>query len=116
MASPSECIDFPFVHPICCVTNSILFRFPFSVGAHSAQNKSENANKTGNTRSALGNQVIRKGHMCIQNLGIMKGKHQTRPPTHERACSLCSPSPHRSPVRLRMLIEMLTVRLRATLL
>lgn len=38
----------------------------------SAQSKSENANKTG-TR-ALGNQVIRKGHMCIQNLGIMKGK------------------------------------------
>lgn len=37
----------------------------------SAQNKSENSNKTG-TR-ALGNQVIRKGHMCIQNLGIMKG-------------------------------------------
>lgn len=39
----------------------------------SAQNKSENSNKTG-TR-ALGNQVIRKGHMCIQNLGIMKGKN-----------------------------------------
>lgn len=37
----------------------------------SAQNKSENANKTG-TRQ-LGNQVIRKGHMVIQNLGIMKG-------------------------------------------
>ncbi|XP_050746521.1 dynamin isoform X1 [Drosophila biarmipes] len=39
--------------------------------AYSAQNKSENANKTG-TRQ-LGNQVIRKGHMVIQNLGIMKG-------------------------------------------
>ncbi|XP_055610154.1 dynamin isoform X6 [Uranotaenia lowii] len=36
-----------------------------------AQNKTESAAKTG-TRS-LGNQVIRKGHMCIQNLGIMKG-------------------------------------------
>ncbi|XP_037036297.1 dynamin isoform X3 [Bradysia coprophila] len=41
------------------------------IGFANAQNKSENANKTG-TR-ALGNQVIRKGHMCIQNLGIMKG-------------------------------------------
>jgi len=41
--------------------------------AYSAQNKSENANKTG-TRQ-LGNQVIRKGHMVIQNLGIMKGKY-----------------------------------------
>lgn len=37
----------------------------------SAQNKSENANKTGARQ--LGNQVIRKGHMVIQNLGIMKG-------------------------------------------
>lgn len=47
----------------------------------SAQNKSENSNKTG-TR-VLGNQVIRKGHMCIQNLGIMKGKFthpQVTPP------------------------------------
>lgn len=42
------------------------------IGFANAQNKTENANKTG-TRS-LGNQVIRKGHMCIQNLGIMKGK------------------------------------------
>uniref|UniRef100_U5EZL6 Dynamin n=1 Tax=Corethrella appendiculata TaxID=1370023 RepID=U5EZL6_9DIPT len=41
------------------------------IGFANAQNKTENANKTG-TRS-LGNQVIRKGHMCIQNLGIMKG-------------------------------------------
>lgn len=41
-----------------------IFRF-------SAQNKSENSNKTG-TRQ-LGNQVIRKGYMVIQNLGIMKG-------------------------------------------
>lgn len=40
-------------------------------GVISAQNKSENSNKTG-TRQ-LGNQVIRKGHMVIQNLGIMKG-------------------------------------------
>lgn len=39
----------------------------------SAQNKSEgNSNKTG-TRT-LGNQVIRKGNLTIQNLGIMKGK------------------------------------------
>jgi dynamin GTPase len=42
------------------------------IGFANAQNKTENANKTG-TRS-LGNQVIRKGHMCIQNLGIMKGR------------------------------------------
>ncbi|XP_073834780.1 dynamin-1 shibire isoform X8 [Musca autumnalis] len=41
------------------------------IGFANAQNKSENANKTG-TRQ-LGNQVIRKGHMVIQNLGIMKG-------------------------------------------
>ncbi|CAD7086702.1 unnamed protein product [Hermetia illucens] len=41
------------------------------IGFANAQSKSENASKTG-TR-ALGNQVIRKGHMCIQNLGIMKG-------------------------------------------
>jgi dynamin 1/3 len=41
------------------------------IGFANAQNKTENANKTG-TRS-LGNQVIRKGHMCINNLGIMKG-------------------------------------------
>ncbi|XP_070500017.1 dynamin isoform X3 [Chironomus tepperi] len=41
------------------------------IGFANAQNKTENASKTG-TRS-LGNQVIRKGHMCIQNLGIMKG-------------------------------------------
>jgi len=36
----------------------------------SAQQKSENSNKTGRK---LGNQVIRKGYMCIHNLGIMKG-------------------------------------------
>lgn len=41
------------------------------IGFANAQNKTESATKTG-TRS-LGNQVIRKGHMCIQNLGIMKG-------------------------------------------
>ncbi|XP_021708051.1 dynamin isoform X1 [Aedes aegypti] len=41
------------------------------IGFANAQNKTESAAKTG-TRS-LGNQVIRKGHMCIQNLGIMKG-------------------------------------------
>ncbi|XP_037935606.1 dynamin isoform X4 [Teleopsis dalmanni] len=41
------------------------------IGFANAQSKSENANKTG-TRQ-LGNQVIRKGHMVIQNLGIMKG-------------------------------------------
>lgn len=46
----------------------------FQLSVFSAQSKSENAQKTG-TR-ALGNQVIRKGHMCIQNLGIMKGKNQ----------------------------------------
>ncbi|XP_041974596.1 dynamin isoform X5 [Aricia agestis] len=40
------------------------------IGFANAQNQSENATKT---RSALGNQVIRKGFMCIHNLGIMKG-------------------------------------------
>lgn len=38
----------------------------------SAQNQSENATKSG-ARGTLGNQVIRKGYMCIHNLGIMKG-------------------------------------------
>lgn len=38
----------------------------------SAQNQSENATKSGHR--ALGNQVIRKGYMCIHNLGIMKGE------------------------------------------
>lgn len=38
----------------------------------SAQQKTENSSTTG-TRGALGNQVIRKGFMCIHNLGIMKG-------------------------------------------
>ncbi|XP_055691933.1 dynamin isoform X3 [Lutzomyia longipalpis] len=42
------------------------------IGFANAQNKSENASKAGTGR-AIGNQVIRKGHMCIQNLGIMKG-------------------------------------------
>ncbi|GAB0090122.1 Dynamin [Sergentomyia squamirostris] len=41
------------------------------IGFANAQNKSENASKTAGR--AIGNQVIRKGHMCIQNLGIMKG-------------------------------------------
>ncbi|XP_018910847.1 dynamin isoform X1 [Bemisia tabaci] len=36
----------------------------------SAQQTSENSNKAGRK---LGNQVIRKGWMCIHNLGIMKG-------------------------------------------
>ncbi|CAG9575621.1 unnamed protein product [Danaus chrysippus] len=36
-----------------------------------AQNQSENSAKSGHR--ALGNQVIRKGYMCIHNLGIMKG-------------------------------------------
>ena len=36
----------------------------------SAQQSSENSNKSGRK---LGNQVIRKGYMCIHNLGIMKG-------------------------------------------
>lgn len=47
----------------------INFAFPF---CFSAQNQSENAVKTG-SRGTLGNQVIRKGYMCIHNLGIMKG-------------------------------------------
>ncbi|XP_052888708.1 dynamin isoform X5 [Anopheles moucheti] len=41
------------------------------IGFANAQSKTENAVKSG-TRN-LGSQVIRKGHMCIQNLGIMKG-------------------------------------------
>ncbi|XP_018570216.1 dynamin isoform X1 [Anoplophora glabripennis] len=42
------------------------------IGFANAQNQSENAAAKG-TRGALGNQVIRKGYMCIHNLGIMKG-------------------------------------------
>lgn len=41
------------------------------IGFANAQSTTENKAKTG-TRS-LGNQVIRKGHMCINNLGLMKG-------------------------------------------
>ncbi|KAF6205917.1 hypothetical protein GE061_020093 [Apolygus lucorum] len=40
------------------------------IGFANAQQSSENTNKTGRK---LGNQVIRKGWMCIHNLGIMKG-------------------------------------------
>lgn len=46
------------------------------IGFANAQSKSEKAVTTG-TRT-LGNQVIRKGHMCIQNLGIMKGNRIAR--------------------------------------
>ncbi|XP_018320820.1 dynamin [Agrilus planipennis] len=42
------------------------------IGFANAQNQSENSTKTGSSRG-LGNQVIRKGYMCIHNLGIMKG-------------------------------------------
>ncbi|XP_061382952.1 dynamin isoform X1 [Danaus plexippus] len=41
------------------------------IGFANAQNQSENSAKSGHR--ALGNQVIRKGYMCIHNLGIMKG-------------------------------------------
>ncbi|XP_058840467.1 dynamin-like [Topomyia yanbarensis] len=41
------------------------------IGFANAQNKTESTAKPGSR--SLGNQVIRKGHMCIQNLGIMKG-------------------------------------------
>ncbi|XP_072935073.1 dynamin isoform X14 [Epargyreus clarus] len=41
------------------------------IGFANAQNQSENSTKSGHR--ALGNQVIRKGFMCIHNLGIMKG-------------------------------------------
>nr|XP_034841491.1 dynamin isoform X10 [Maniola hyperantus]XP_034841492.1 dynamin isoform X10 [Maniola hyperantus] len=41
------------------------------IGFANAQNQSENATKSG--QRSLGNQVIRKGYMCIHNLGIMKG-------------------------------------------
>lgn len=44
-----------------------------SVYRYSAQNKSDNNPNKSGTRT-LGNQVIRKGNLCIQNLGIMKGK------------------------------------------
>ncbi|XP_018910852.1 dynamin isoform X8 [Bemisia tabaci] len=40
------------------------------IGFANAQQTSENSNKAGRK---LGNQVIRKGWMCIHNLGIMKG-------------------------------------------
>ncbi|CAG7718237.1 unnamed protein product [Allacma fusca] len=40
------------------------------IGFANAQQSSENASKAGRK---LGNQVIRKGYMCIHNLGIMKG-------------------------------------------
>ncbi|XP_021963357.1 dynamin isoform X3 [Folsomia candida] len=39
------------------------------IGFANAQNVTENATRT----KKLGNQVIRKGYMCIHNLGIMKG-------------------------------------------
>ncbi|KAK9744413.1 PH domain [Popillia japonica] len=42
------------------------------IGFANAQNQSEASVKTG-SRGPLGNQVIRKGYMCIHNLGIMKG-------------------------------------------
>ncbi|CAK1599553.1 unnamed protein product [Parnassius mnemosyne] len=41
------------------------------IGFANAQNQSESAAKSGHR--TLGNQVIRKGFMCIHNLGIMKG-------------------------------------------
>ncbi|XP_046739367.1 dynamin isoform X6 [Diprion similis] len=41
------------------------------IGFANAQQSSENSVKAG--RHTLGNQVIRKGYMCIHNLGIMKG-------------------------------------------
>ncbi|CAH2068390.1 unnamed protein product, partial [Iphiclides podalirius] len=41
------------------------------IGFANAQNQSESAVKSGHR--TLGNQVIRKGFMCIHNLGIMKG-------------------------------------------
>ncbi|XP_043226868.1 dynamin-like [Amphibalanus amphitrite] len=40
------------------------------IGFANAQSQTENANKTGRK---LGNQVIRKGWLCISNLGIMRG-------------------------------------------
>ncbi|XP_039289620.1 dynamin isoform X17 [Nilaparvata lugens] len=40
------------------------------IGFANAQQSTENSNKAGRK---LGNQVIRKGWMCIHNLGIMKG-------------------------------------------
>ncbi|XP_072398017.1 dynamin isoform X1 [Diabrotica undecimpunctata] len=42
------------------------------IGFANAQSQSESATAKG-TRGTLGNQVIRKGYMCIHNLGIMKG-------------------------------------------
>jgi len=43
------------------------------IGFSNAQQSADNAAGTGKTRAKLGNQVIRKGWMCIHNLGIMKG-------------------------------------------
>uniref|UniRef100_A0AAU7BNW4 Dynamin n=1 Tax=Propylea japonica TaxID=158624 RepID=A0AAU7BNW4_9CUCU len=42
------------------------------IGFANAQSQSENSSKSG-THGALGNQVIRKGYMCIHNLGIIRG-------------------------------------------
>ncbi|KAJ2946560.1 hypothetical protein O0L34_g12614 [Tuta absoluta] len=41
------------------------------IGFANAQSQTENSSKSG--QRSLGNQVIRKGYMCIHNLGIMKG-------------------------------------------
>ncbi|XP_074025556.1 dynamin-1 shibire isoform X4 [Leptinotarsa decemlineata] len=42
------------------------------IGFANAQNQSESATAKG-TRGTLGNQVIRKGYMCIHNLSMLKG-------------------------------------------
>ncbi|KAG5881864.1 hypothetical protein JTB14_022449 [Gonioctena quinquepunctata] len=42
------------------------------IGFANAQNQSESATAKG-TRGALGNQVIRRGYMCIHNLSMLKG-------------------------------------------
>lgn len=53
-----------------CLFSALFVSTNICVLFFSAQNQSENSTKTGRK---LGNQVIRKGYMCIHNLGIMKG-------------------------------------------
>lgn len=62
----NDVIFFLNLNKICCFSKDIHLFFIIC----SAQQTSENTNKAGHK---LGNQVIRKGWMCIHNLGIMKG-------------------------------------------
>lgn len=55
---------------LCIVPLPILINAVMNSVMFSAQQTTDNSNKAGRK---LGNQVIRKGWMCIHNLGIMKG-------------------------------------------